>query len=60
VQPFSFGTHEFERTYDRPPRAPRFQSLHFTLSRFVSPSDLNVPPLPEGLFDKEAWATPGL
>ena len=65
VQPFSFGTHEFERTYDRAPRAPRFQSLHFTLSRFVSPSDLNVPPLPDidvggsdevvvsGFFDKE-------
>lgn len=65
VQPFSFGTFEFERTYDRAPRAPKFQSLHFTLSRFVSPSDLMVPPLPEvdvggsdavvvsGFFDKE-------
>lgn len=65
VQPFSFGTFEWERTYDRPPRAPRFQSLHFTLSRFVAPSELKVPPLPEvdiggsddvqvsGFFDKE-------
>ncbi|HEY6546905.1 MAG TPA: glycosyltransferase family 39 protein, partial [Vicinamibacteria bacterium] len=65
VQPFSFGTFEFERTYDRAPRVPKFQSLHFTLSRFVSPSELNVPPLPEvdlgssdevvisGFFDKE-------
>jgi hypothetical protein len=65
VQPFSFGTYEWERTYDRAPSAPRFQSLHFTLSRFVSPEDLQVPPLPEldvggsdevvvsGFFDKE-------
>ena len=65
VQAFSFGTLEWDRTYDRPPTAPRFQSLHFTLSRFVSPADLNVPPLPEvdvggsddvsvsGFFDKE-------
>jgi hypothetical protein len=65
VQTFAFGTHEWERTYDRAPRAPRFHSLHFSLSRFVSPEDLQVPPLPEvdlggsddvvvsGFFDKE-------
>jgi hypothetical protein len=65
VQAFSFGTHEWERTYDRAPRAPKFQSLHFNLSRFVAPDDLNVPALPEldvggsddvvvsGFFDKE-------
>jgi hypothetical protein len=65
IQPFSFGTFEWERTYDRPPRAPRFQSVHFVLSRFVAPEDLQVPPLPEvdvggsddvqvsGFFDKE-------
>ncbi|HEY5906869.1 MAG TPA: glycosyltransferase family 39 protein [Vicinamibacteria bacterium] len=47
VQAFAFGTYEWERTYDRAPRAPKFQSLHFSLSRFVSPSELNVPPLPE-------------
>jgi Dolichyl-phosphate-mannose-protein mannosyltransferase len=65
VQAFSFGTLEWDRTYDRAPTAPRFQSLHFTLSRFVSPAEINVPPLPEvdvggsddvsvsGFFDKE-------
>jgi hypothetical protein len=65
VEPYSFGTYEWERTYDRSPRGPRFQSLHFTISRFVTPEDLNVPPLPEldvggsddvqvsGFFEKE-------
>ena len=65
VQAFSFGTFEWERTYDRAPRAPKFQSLHFTLSRFVSPEELQVPAFTEldvggsddvvisGFFDKE-------
>jgi hypothetical protein len=65
VQTYAFGTHEWEREYDKAPRAPKPQSLHFTLSRFVLPSDLNVPPLPEvdvggsddvvvsGFFEKE-------
>ena len=47
MQAFAFGTYEWERTYDRAPRAPQFQSLHFSLSRFVAPEDLQVPPLPE-------------
>ena len=65
VQAFSFGTFEWERTYDRAPRAPKFQSLHFTLSRFVAPEELRVPAFTEldvggsddvvvsGFFDKE-------
>jgi hypothetical protein len=65
VQPFSFGTYEWERSYERPPREARFQSLHFTLSRVVAPEDLQVPAtgdvdvggsddvLVSGFFDKE-------
>ena len=65
VQAFSFGAFEWERTYDRAPRAPRFQSLHFTLSRFVAPEELRLPAFTEldvggsddvvvsGFFDKE-------
>jgi Dolichyl-phosphate-mannose-protein mannosyltransferase len=65
VEPYSFGTYEWERTYRSPPRRPEVRSLHFTISRFVAPEDLNVPPLPEvdvgasddvqvsGFFDKE-------
>ena len=65
VQAFSFGTFEWERTYDRAPRAPKFQSLHFTLSRFVAPEELRLPAFTEldvggsddvvvsGFFDKE-------
>ncbi len=65
MQAFSFGTYEWERTYDRAPREPKFQSLHFVVSRFVTPEELQVPALPEldvggsddvvvsGFFDKE-------
>ena len=65
VQDFSPGFFEWERTYDRAPREPRFQAFHFTLSRFVSPEELSVPAFTEldvggsddvvvsGFFDKE-------
>lgn len=65
VQAFAFGTQEWERTYDRAPREPRFQSFHFVLSRFVTPEELQVPAFAEldvggsddvvvsGFFDKE-------
>jgi 4-amino-4-deoxy-L-arabinose transferase-like glycosyltransferase len=65
VQTFSFGTHEWERAYGRPPRGPEFRALHFTLARVVPPADLRVPALPEvdvggtddllvsGFYDKE-------
>jgi hypothetical protein len=60
-----FGTTEWERTYDRPPRQPEPRALHFTVSRVVPPAQLQVPALPEvdiggsddfqvsGFFDKE-------
>jgi hypothetical protein len=62
----SFGTYEWERTYDRPPTAPEARSFHFTISRVVLPEELRVPPLREidiggsddevvsGFFGKEA------
>ena len=65
VQEFAFGTYEWERTYDRAPREPKFQSFHFFLSRFVTPEELQVPAFSEldvgssddvvvsGFFDKE-------
>jgi hypothetical protein len=45
--PYRFGTHEWERTYNRPPRQPEPRGLEFTISRVVEPEDLQVPPLPE-------------
>jgi hypothetical protein len=69
VETFSFGTHEWELTYDRPPRSPAFRSVHFTLSRFVNPENLRVPPLDDvdvggsddvqvsGFFEKERAAS---
>jgi hypothetical protein len=66
VRDESFGTYEWERTYDRPPIAPEARSFHFTISRVVLPEDLKVPPLLEidiggsddevvsGFFGKEA------
>lgn len=65
VQPYEFGTLEFERTYTRPPRRPEFRALRFTVSRVVLPEHLAVPPLAEvdvggsddfqvsGFFEKE-------
>lgn len=65
VQPYEFGTLEFERTYDRPPRRPESRALRFTVSRVVLPEHLDVPALPEvdvggsddfqvsGFFEKE-------
>ncbi len=45
--PYRFGTHEWERAYNRPPRGPEPRGLEFTISRVVPPQDLQVPPLPE-------------
>jgi hypothetical protein len=45
VQAYEFGTLEFERTYDRPPRRPESRALRFTVSRVVLPEHLQVPPL---------------
>lgn len=65
VDRHSFGTHEWERAYDHPPRRPVFQALHFTVSRLTPPEELQVPPIPEvdvggsddfrvsGFFDRE-------
>ncbi|HVQ29847.1 MAG TPA: glycosyltransferase family 39 protein, partial [Vicinamibacteria bacterium] len=65
VQAFSFGTYEWERTYDRAPREKKFQSFNFVLSRFVAPEELQVPAFTDldvggsddvvvsGFFDKE-------
>jgi hypothetical protein len=65
VTDYSFGTYEWERAYGRAPRGPVAQSLSFTLSRLVTPDQLQVPALPEvdvggsddvqvsGFFDKE-------
>ncbi len=65
VQDLEFGTLEWERPTDRPPRRPESRGLRFTVSRVVPPEELRVPPLPEldiggsddfqvsGFFDKE-------
>jgi hypothetical protein len=65
VEDLSFGTKEWERSYDRKPRGPEARALHFRISRVVPPGDLQVPPLREvdvggsddlqvsGFFDKE-------
>ena len=45
--PYRFGTHEWERAYNRPPRGPEPRGLEFTISRVVQPEELQVPPLPE-------------
>lgn len=45
--PYRFGTHEWERAYNRRPQGPEARSLEFTISRVVSPEELQVPPLPE-------------
>ena len=68
IEEHGFGTTEWERTYDRPPRQPEPRALHFTVSRVVPPEQLQVPALPEvdiggsddfqvsGFFDKEGGA----
>jgi 4-amino-4-deoxy-L-arabinose transferase-like glycosyltransferase len=68
VEPFSFGTFEWERAYVRKPRGPEFRSFSFTVSRLVPPHEIQVPPLPEvdvggsddvqvsGFYDKEGGA----
>lgn len=65
VEDHGFGTQEWERTYDRPPRRPEARALSFRVSRVVPPEELQVPALPEvdvggsddfqvsGFFDKE-------
>jgi len=65
VQPFSFGTWEWERAYARKPRGREFHALNFTVSRVVLPDQIQVPPLPvvdiggsddvqvSGFYDKE-------
>jgi hypothetical protein len=65
VEPFSFGTFEWERAYARKPRGPEFRSFSFTVSRVVPPDQIQVPPLPfvdvggtdnvqvSGFYDKE-------
>ncbi len=65
VQPFSFGTWEWERAYAAKPRRPTFHALNFTVSRVVPPEQIQVPPLPlvdvggtddvqvSGFYDKE-------
>jgi hypothetical protein len=65
VQPFSFGTWEWERAYARKPRGREFHALNFTVSRVVPPEEIQVPPLPlvdvgstddvqvSGFYDKE-------
>jgi hypothetical protein len=65
VQPFSFGTWEWERAYARKPRGREFHALHFTVSRVVPPEQIQVPALPlvdvggtddvqvSGFYDKE-------
>jgi hypothetical protein len=70
VQDLEFGTLEWERPTDRPPRRPESRGLRFTVSRVVPPEELHVPPLPEvdlggsddfqvsGFFDKEAARDP--
>jgi hypothetical protein len=65
VQPFSFGTWEWERAYARKPRGRELRALNFTVSRVVPPEEIQAPPLPlvdvggtddvqvSGFFDKE-------
>jgi hypothetical protein len=65
VEDQRFGTQEWERSYDRPPRRPEARSLSFRVSRVVPPEELRVPALPEvdiggsddfevsGFYDKE-------
>jgi hypothetical protein len=65
VRPHLLVTHEWELTYDRPPREPVPRSFRFAVSRVVPPEELAVPALPEvdiggsddfqvsGFFDKE-------
>ncbi len=65
VQDLEFGTLEWERPTERPPRRPESRGLRFTISRVVPPEQLQVPALPEldvggsddfqvsGFFDKE-------
>ena len=45
--PYRFGTHEWERAYDRRPRGPEPRGLEFTISRVVQPDELQVPALPQ-------------
>ena len=45
--PYRFATHEWERAYDRAPQRPEPRGLEFTISRVVSPEELQVPALPE-------------
>ena len=45
--PYRFGTQEWERAYNRPPRGPEPRGLEFTISRVVEPEELQVPALPE-------------
>jgi hypothetical protein len=47
VEDHVFGTQEWERTYDRPPRRPEARSLSFRVSRVIPPDELRVPALPE-------------
>jgi hypothetical protein len=65
VEDYSFGTKEWERTYDRKPVKAEGRGLRFTISRVMPPEQLQVPALPEvdiggsddfqvsGFFDKE-------
>jgi hypothetical protein len=65
VEPFAFGTFEWERAYASKPRGPEFRSFSFTVSRVVPPGQIQVPPLPfvdvggtddvqvSGFYDKE-------
>jgi hypothetical protein len=65
VEDVGFGTQEWERTYDRPPRRPEPRGFGFRISRVVPPEELRVPALREvdvggtddfqvsGFFDKE-------
>jgi 4-amino-4-deoxy-L-arabinose transferase-like glycosyltransferase len=65
VEDVVFGTQEWERTYDRPPRRAEARGFGFRISRVVPPEELRVPALAEvdvggsddfqvsGFFDKE-------
>lgn len=70
VQDLEFGSAEWERPTDRPPRRAEFRALRFSISRLVPPEELQVPALPEvdlggsddfqvsGFFDKELARDP--
>ncbi len=70
VQDLEFGSAEWERPTDRPPRRAEFRALRFSISRLVPPEELQVPALPEldvggsddfqvsGFFDKERSRDP--